>query len=224
MKNVKNILIGVLLISIGLIFALNTLGITSIDIFFDGWWTLFIILPSIYGIFTDYDKVGPLIGLVIGVALLLSAQGVVDFSVLLKLAAPAILIIVGARIIFGVAFGKRNDADFPKHRPTPRTYTAVFSGQDIHLEGQVFEGATLTAAFGGIELDLRNAVIDKDVFINASAAFGGIDIFLSDNVNVRVKSSCIFGGVDYKIKRKQVEGAPTVYICAEAAFGGIEII
>ena len=61
------------------------------------------------------------------------------------------------------------------------------------------------------------------MFINASAAFGGIDIFLPDNVNVKVKSSAIFGGVSDKKKRPHIEGAKTVYINADTAFGGVDI-
>ena len=223
MKNVKNILIGVLLISIGLIFALNTLGITSIDIFFDGWWTLFIIVPCICGFFSDHDKVGPAIGLVIGVVLLLWEQEIIDITKLLKLIWPAALVLVGIKIIASTLFKKKDNESFPKNRPTPSSYSAVFSGQDLKFEGQVFEGASLTAAFGGIDCDLRNAIIEKDVFINASAAFGGIDIFLPDDLNLRVKSSAIFGSVEYKKNRKRIEGAHTVYVNADVAFGGIEI-
>lgn len=45
----KNIILGLILIILGVIIGLNTFGITSIDIFFDGWWTLFIIIPAILG-------------------------------------------------------------------------------------------------------------------------------------------------------------------------------
>ena len=47
MKNLESIVIGLILIAIGVIIGLNTLNITDINIFFDGWWTLFIIIPSI---------------------------------------------------------------------------------------------------------------------------------------------------------------------------------
>lgn len=40
MKNFGNVLWGIFFIIIGLIFGGNALGITNIDIFFDGWWTL----------------------------------------------------------------------------------------------------------------------------------------------------------------------------------------
>ena len=118
---------------------------------------------------------------------------------------------------------KMKNEEFPKDRPTAREYAATFSGQDLKFDGEIFEGVTLTAAFGGINCDLRKAIIEKDVFINASAAFGGIDIFLPDNVNVKVKSSAIFGGVSDKKKRQHIEGAVTVYINADAAFGGVDI-
>ena len=45
MKKFRNILWGLVLIILGLIFGGNALGITDINLFFDGWWTLFIIVP-----------------------------------------------------------------------------------------------------------------------------------------------------------------------------------
>ena len=58
MKRVTKILWGVVLIAAGVIFALNALDITDIDVFFDGWWTLFIIVPCTVGIFTEREKTG----------------------------------------------------------------------------------------------------------------------------------------------------------------------
>ena len=45
MKKVSNILWGIIFVAAGVILALNAIGITHIDLFFDGWWTLFIIVP-----------------------------------------------------------------------------------------------------------------------------------------------------------------------------------
>ena len=58
----KNIILGLILIILGVIIGLNTFGITSIDIFFDGWWTLFIIIPAILGLSKEKDKTGNIIG------------------------------------------------------------------------------------------------------------------------------------------------------------------
>ena len=58
MKKVNSILWGIALVALGVILALNAFGITDINIFFDGWWTLFIIVPCAIGLVTDRDKTG----------------------------------------------------------------------------------------------------------------------------------------------------------------------
>ena len=56
MKKIENTVIGLILIIIGVIIGLNAFHITNIDLFFDGWWTLFIIVPCFFGLFKDQDK------------------------------------------------------------------------------------------------------------------------------------------------------------------------
>ena len=50
MSKVKNILWGVIILVIGIIWALNALEITNITIFFEGWWTFLIIIPSLISV------------------------------------------------------------------------------------------------------------------------------------------------------------------------------
>ena len=50
-KKYTNILWGLCLIVLGVIMLGNYMNLFSIDVFFDGWWTLFIIIPSIVEIF-----------------------------------------------------------------------------------------------------------------------------------------------------------------------------
>ena len=65
MKKIENIIWGIVLIIIGLIIAANALGITNINVFFDGWWTMFIIIPCFIGLIKDKEKTGSIIGLLI---------------------------------------------------------------------------------------------------------------------------------------------------------------
>lgn len=58
MKKLSSILWGIVLIAAGVIFGLNALEIVDVNIFFDGWWTLFIIVPCAVGVFSDSDKTG----------------------------------------------------------------------------------------------------------------------------------------------------------------------
>ena len=100
MKRSSKIIWGILLIAAGVIFALNALEIASINIFFDGWWTLFIIIPCVAGLFFDKNKIDNLIGIALGVFLLLCCQDILSFSLLWKLVLPALIVIAGIRLIF----------------------------------------------------------------------------------------------------------------------------
>lgn len=226
MKKFNSILWGLVLILVGSVFALNTLGITDIEIFFDGWWTLFIIVPSAIGLINEREKTGNLIGLAIGVFLLLCCQNVLDFGMLWKLVVPAIIIIFGLKLILSAFFGEKATKMLVESRQNGdniKDGCAIFSGQDLNYAGEVFNGAELTAVFGGIKCDLRNAIIQKDCAINATAVFGGIDIYVPDGVNVKINSTSIFGGVSDKNHRANVPGAITLYINATCMFGGAEI-
>ena len=226
MKKISRVLWGIAFIVVGGILALNAFGYTNIEIFFNGWWTLFIIVPCFIGIFSEREKTGNLIGLAIGVFLLLCCQNVLEFDMLWKLAFPAIIVIIGLKLIFTGVFGDKASKIIVESRENGKdvkTGNATFSGQDMNFNGEVFDGAELSAVFGGLKCDLRNATIEKDCAIKASAIFGGIDIYVPNDVNVKISSNSIFGGVSEKEHHPTVEGAVTLYIDATCMFGGVEI-
>ena len=99
MKKLTGILIGALLAIAGVIYALNTLGLVNVSISFDGWWSLFIIIPCLEGVITSKNKTGSIIGLIVGIMLLLAAQNVVDYALIWKLIIPLIIISIGVKMI-----------------------------------------------------------------------------------------------------------------------------
>ena len=109
MKKFKSIIWGIILVVVGVIVALNALEITNIDIFFDGWWTLFIIVPCFIGIFTSDEKFGSVLGVAVGVFLLLCCQDILDFSMLWKLGLPVIIVAIGLKMIFGGLFKRKSE-------------------------------------------------------------------------------------------------------------------
>lgn len=224
MKKISKILWGLVLVAVGITLALNAFNITDIDLFFDGWWTLFIIVPCTIGLFTEREKTGNIIGIVVGVVLLLCCQNVLDFSMIWKLLIPAIIIITGLRMVFKGIFGNKANEIMKKMKEEgkkPSVGKAIFSGCDLNYDGQVFENVELTAVFGGVECDLTNAIIEKDCAIQATAVFGGVDVLVSNNVNVKVNSNSIFGGVSNKTSANA--NAPTIYINAICVFGGVDV-
>lgn len=231
MRNrLSSILWGTLFIIAGIGFVGNAFNIWNFELFFDGWWTLFIIIPSGISIIQNGPKPFAVCMFVIGVLILLSCIGIFDYSIIEKLLLPIIFIIIGVSII-GKSGGMRinkqlliSDGEMPVNTAM-REYAAVFSTQSImYNENEVFEGVSLNSIFGGMELDLRSCIINQDVVIDTTAIFGGMDIFLPKDVNVKVSSTPIFGGVSNKTRgASYIPGVPTVYINAVCMFGGVDI-
>lgn len=102
-------------------------------------------------------------------------------------------------------------------------HRAIFSGCETNYTGKEFFGAELTAIFGGVDCDLRGAIIKNDCYIEAVAVFGGIEIFLPDNVNLEIESTAIFGETENKRHISHIENAPVVYLKTFSFFGGVDI-
>jgi predicted membrane protein len=246
MKKTLNgaVIFGIILVAAGVVFAGNELGVWNIHLFFDGWWTLFIIIPCLISMVQNGFNAGNIIGLCIGVFFLLQQQNIFWFHEYRKLIFPIIIVLLGVIIIF-----KHNDKNFIHHQSNQPGYgqtvtetpkaeegneqpqfhaspdivqmTAFFSGQDYESSHEPFNGADVKAFFGGIDLDIRNAVIDKDVRIDALCLFGGIDILVPPNIPVKVLSTTIFGGVDNRAN--YTTGSPCIYVYSTCVFGGIDI-
>ena len=228
MKKSKAIIWGAVLIIAGLGWALSSLGLIEVDIFFEGWWTLFIIVPCTISLFTSPDKVSAAVGLVVGVLLLLSAREIITWDMIVKLVIPAIIVLIGIKLIANAFSEKKTEKieeSLKKNADSLDNVFCIFTGEEVKMEGKVFRGAELNAIFGGIDYDLRGAVIEPDCAIKATAIFGGIEIIVPDNVKVRVKSTGIFGGTSNKARRPddKAEDVITLYVSSLALFGGVDI-
>ncbi len=226
MRNkISNALWGLFFIVIGVIIAGNAFHLWEFNIFFHGWWTLFIIIPSLISIFQNGFRTSSLIILTIGILLLLSAQDILSFEIIGKLIVPIIFVFIGLNMIFKNFFhmGENSRSSHVNYQGGSSEYSALFSGSRHQIVGEKFLGTTINAIFGGVELDLRNAIIDEDIVINATAIFGGIDIFVPSNVKVKVSNVPIFGGVDNKAPTFVDANAPTIFINSTCMFGGIDI-
>lgn len=224
MKKVSSIILGIALVVLGVIFALNAFNIIDVDVFFDGWWTLFIIIPSFVGLFTEREKTGNIIGIIVGVFLLLCCQDVLTFSMIWKLLFPAIIVIIGLKMVIMGAFGNKANEILDKMKFEGKEFkqgNATFSSCDLNYDNEVFEGVELSAVFGGVKCDLRKAIIEKDCAIQVSAIFGGIDILVPENINVKVNSTSIFGGVSNKTAVHKE--SPTIFVSGICMFGGVDI-
>lgn len=224
MKNLSRILWGIVLIFIGVIWGLNRTGVADINIFFDGWWTLFIIVPSITSLFeSGSNKTSSIIFLVIGILFLLASQGLFEFEILWEILLPAIVILIGLSLIFGhkVDFNVKEKTKCLDSKDTESIF-AAFGEQNVSKSGEKFEKANLNAIFGAVKLDLREAKLEKETVIGAWAIFGGIEILAPEDCIVKVKATPVFGGVSNERKNNE-DAKKTIYIEAYAIFGGLDI-
>ena len=227
MKNLSNVMWGIVLVGLGVVLGGNAVGLFNINIFFDGWWTLFIIVPCFVGLLTDKDKMGSFIGIVIGILLLLASQRIIDFDLIIKLIVPIIIVLVGLSLIFKNTIKSEINKSIKELNDKNNSddgYFATFSSQNVKVEKEEFKSTNVNAVFGGVKLDLRDAIIKKDAVINVSSIFGGVEIDVPDNINVQVKSTSIFGGVSNKAdNNKSDKKTSTLYINATCLFGGVDI-
>lgn len=209
---------------IGVIWGLNRTGVADINIFFDGWWTLFIIVPSITSLFeSGSNKTSSIIFLVIGILFLLASQGLFEFEILWEILLPAIVILIGLSLIFGhkVDFNVKEKTKCLDSKDTESIF-AAFGEQNVSKSGEKFEKANLNAIFGAVKLDLREAKLEKETVIGAWAIFGGIEILVPEDCIVKVKGTPIFGGISNERKNNE-DAKKTIYIEAYAIFGGLDI-
>ena len=221
-----SILWGIFFVVIGVGFAGNAFEIWNFTLFFAGWWTLFIIIPCIISMVQSGVKLSNTIGLIIGVMLMLAMQNNVSSETIGKLILPVILVLIGLSILFKRSFAipaRVQKVDIPFKTNGMVEYTSIFSGQKVIFPSDTFEGANITSIFGGIHLDLNNAIIDHATAINATCIFGGIEILVPPNVNIVCSNVPIFGGVSNKATSQQIPGNPTIYIDSVCVFGGVEI-
>ena len=230
MKQIKPIVWGIAIIALGIIFGGNALGLFTLNIFFEGWWTLFIIIPSIISLITEKEKLSSLGFLAVGIILLLAARNIFSYEIAWKTILAVFLIIIGLAIIIKGVFRNKNDQEAAKKieeaekdNKTMDSQMAIFSGSDRVYNDEIFSGSNLAAVFGGVNLNLKNAKFTKDTVIKAFCLFGGIDIIVPKDVKVKIKSGFIFGGFNDERKDISEKGKYTIYIDAAGGFGGINI-
>ena len=248
MKKAFSIILGVLLILIGILYSLNVLGITAVTISLDGWWTLFIIIPCLGGLFTDKDKIGSLIGLSLGIFLLLSSRGIIEFSVIWKLMIPLIAILIGIKfIIRAVCKSSDSKAENNYHSNSSESAessnadnyskddknnndknsedcVSVFGSSTSDFSGKDIKKAKIGAFFGGAKCNLSNAIIADGSQIDLCCAFGGADIILPEDVEVKINAFCLFGGIsDKRTIKVRRENTNTIIINGFCIFGGADI-
>lgn len=232
-KDYSSLIWGLIFVVLGIIFGGNALNIWDIDIFFPGWWTLFLIIPGLISMVRYGFNWGSGILVIIGLVLLFDELDIIDDGAIWRLIFPLLLVAIGISIIasfFRRGTKKNTECDeYSKSKSYkydstqyPR-YTAILGGGNYKNSTEDLKGLVAEAILGGLEIDLRDAKITEDIVLELTAVLGGIDVFIPDNVRVEIISGVpVLGGFEHKINRNATSG-PKVRIKYTAVLGGIEI-
>ena len=226
MKQTAKIVIGLGLIAAGVLWLLHILGILNFRFSTQGWWTLFIIVPCIFGLFSDKDKIGPCIGLGWGVLLLLAAREIITWHMMWQLGLALMIIGIGLQFLFFKSCRPKGACELKtisRDGKDIRSIDTSFGKQQFSFAGEKFEGADVQTAFGSLTLDFRGADIAADAFLNINVGFGGMTIIVPENLAVQIAVSSGFGGVSDNRYAKVGTGSPLLVITGKVGFGGVEI-
>lgn len=224
-----SLVIGLLLIVLGAIWVLNNTNVIDFEI--KEWWPLILIAIGLVHLFNRrrfFDFTGWLfIGL--GVVFLLVENGVLHWHEVWRYW-PVILILVGLSIVFqGIKFKKHRKYDYdldeaPSSDAERIHESCFFGGWSKRVTAKNFSGGNISAVFGGLEIDLREAKLsEKGGVLDISAVFGGVELRIPDSWVIEERSSAIFAGIDYKCSNTRGSSGKRLIINASAIFGGVEI-
>ncbi|MHA7099499.1 LiaI-LiaF-like domain-containing protein [Roseivirga pacifica] len=228
----KRMVTGGIFLLLGVLLTLDNLDILrfSLPDYLFGWYTILIVV----GIFlsTVREKVGFGITLIIiGGIFLLDEMAYeyywdFDFRDIFRLW-PLVFVAIGVSLIT-----RRNKKDDYEKKSFENEVDfvdelAVFSGAERVVTSKTFKGGKLTSIFGGTELNLINADLDHgtnvlDVFV----LFGGCDIRVPADMNVKVKVTAIFGGFSDErkiINENEANTGKELVIKGLVLFGGGEV-
>jgi len=100
----------------------------------------------------------------------------------------------------------------------------IFGGAERKGKWRIRRQTETYALFGGIDLDLREAVFESQVVeIRGFWCFGGMEIKVPAGVEVRDQTSGIFGGTDVKDLGDPQPGAPVIVLKGVSLFGGVSV-
>ena len=224
----RRITLGIILIFIGGLFLLNSLDIIDFRvsrIIFSAPFMLFVIGILIM-VNSGKRALG---GILTGVGFLWLLPRIfpdIDFGP--NLFIPLLLILLGVYMI--VKHSQKRNEQFISDEFVKKDFiddVSVFGGGNKIIRSDNFKGGSITAIFGGSEIDLTNCKLaDGTSVIDIVAIFGGTTIIVPQNWDVQLNVTPLFGGFSnksLKIPNIEVDKTRALIIKGVAIFGGGEV-
>lgn len=129
-------------------------------------------------------------------------------------------------ILLGIAFIFRQRSESKGTIVDENYFDAlnIFGGGNQRIASHKLQGGKVTSIFGGSEIDLRESKVVNGSVIDIFTLFGGTEIKVPNDWNVKVEVTSILGGfADKRSNINITESSPVVIIKGTAMLGGGEI-
>jgi predicted membrane protein len=220
-RSVPQLIFGLIVIVVGVLLTLDTLGIADAE-YYLRYWPAGLIALGLAKAWQSRDghggTFGGLVLVVIGSILLL--ESLVALRIEVWALWPAVLVVIGASLVWRSVAGRRIVASDTN---STLSAVAVLSGVNRGNNSRTFRGGDLTAIMGGCEVDLRHAAIDGEAIIDVFAMWGGIEIRVPEDWTVIGRVTPLLGGFDDKTRPPQGAGAHRLIVRGMVIMGGVEV-
>jgi len=226
----KRIMFGIILIIIGGIFLLSTLNVIDFhasNIIFSFPFILFIVGILIM-INSNKKALG---GIFAGVGLVwLLPRIFPEINYGPGLIIPILLICLGIYMILRHSQKKNEDGVVISDEKIKKDVVddvSIFGGGNKVVTSDNFRGGSITAIFGGSEIDLTNCKLAEGAnILDIVAIFGGTTIIVPKEWNVQLNVTPLFGGFSNKSSKMpnvEIDKSRTLVVKGIAIFGGGEV-
>lgn len=219
-ETTSRIITGTIITLIGAGAMLSTLGVFPFWDHFKVWWPLLLVVAGIFTLIGEFRRnfIWGATLILIGALLTLKNIDVLSFNVF-SLIVPIAIMSVG----FSILFTAKNRSNVKSTSIDSDSIAAVFSGSESINSSKDYEGGSLTAVFGGIDLDLRDAKIKDKATLDVFVLCGGIELKVPKDWKVVVKATPILGGTENKSRGQEDHKGPVLIITGTVALGGVEV-
>lgn len=216
---------GILLILIGVVFLLASLGRIDVGDLFAQYWPLILVFIGLWQLLI-HDFRNPLSGIIliiVGSVFMLMKWDILDWSAW-KILAGVLIIVVGLWIIFRPRIGHRS-GNVPEIKSDDLDAFALFSECKRRIESRGFRGGKATAILGSVNLDFEDAQLEGNkATVELTTLLGSIEMRVPRAWNVEIDSNAVLGSIEDKRKLRPSELADiTLFLKGTAILGSIEI-